>query len=421
MSGRSAWLPSSDQELLLRAALLRPGDTAERAWARWREGHPDGHFDVASFRLLPLVYRNLAAAGSADPWMGRLKGIYRRSWFLNQTLLNRAADVVGHLESAGIPTLLLKGAGLTLEHYRDMGTRPMDDVDVAVPAGREREAMAELQRHGLTPEFAIPADAFDLRHAETMIAPGGHRFDVHWSLLWQAGDDDGFWDAAVPVKIGSADVLTRTLSPTDHVLHVCAHGTYWSKIHPLRWVADVHAVLAPGSVAIDWERLVRMAAERELTLPLQEALAYVGGQFDVAVPEDVLARLRRQPVRRLRRAAHGAAGLPPSLQRSGALSLLYLDMYRSRARLRGQRPGPRGFIRYLQRQLRVDGPRELAGRIARSILHGTAPGGMPVVARRPDPPAETGPRLRSSWRVRPDVRSGSGCWLRRAPWRPSPQ
>src|SRR5689334_20225737 len=97
MSHAPVWFPSADGELLLRAALL-DGDAAIRAWGEWRAAHIDEQFDLASFRLLPLVYKNLAAAECDDAYMGRLKGVYRRSWFLTQSLLTRSAEAVGRLE-----------------------------------------------------------------------------------------------------------------------------------------------------------------------------------------------------------------------------------------------------------------------------------------------------------------------------------
>ena len=370
-----AWYPSADQELLLRAALM-PGETAERAWVRWREATGD-QFDLGSLRLLPLVYRNLAAHGSDDPWMGRLKGIYRRTWFLNQALLDRTATAVGRLEAAGIPTLLLKGAGLTLAHYRDMGARPMDDADVAVPCGRALEALAVLAEDGFRAERPVSKDDLVLGHAETLAAPGGERIDLHWDVLWRAGRDELLWEAAVPAELRG--IATRTLCPTDHLLQVCGHAAYWNRIHPVRWVADVHVVLRSAGPEVDWDRLVSRAAERELTLPLADALDYVRGRFGAPVPADVVPRLRGPAVRALRRVTHRVAALPPSRARSAGLLLVYLDVYRTRARVRGRRATPSGFVRSVQRHLEVEDAAELARRITRTFLRSPPRGGDAIV------------------------------------------
>jgi len=381
-----AWYPTPEQELLLRAALLDRGP-AERAWVRWRTRHGENRgLDLASFRLLPLVYRNLAAHGSEDPWISRLKGVYRRSWVLNQSLVHAAADVVARLERAGIPSLLFKGAGLSVAHYRDLGVRPMTDVDVAVPLDRAQEALGLLSSEGMRLEQPRAEVDLRARHGETLLTRDDYRVDLHWALLWQPGPDDEFWDAAVPIELRG--VATRTLCATDHVLHVCAHGAFWNPIHPVRWVIDVCTVLRSAPGGVDWQRLVRIAGERELTLPLHDALVYANDRFDAQVPATVLEQLRAHPVRRLRRAAHRVAGKPPSLRRSTGLALVFLDTYRASARHHGERTGPLRFVDFVQHSLQEETRGALVQRALRSLLGARRPGAEPEAdVVLPPPPA----------------------------------
>ena len=79
-----AW-PSENQELLLRAGLLR-GAEATDAWQRWQIANDINKIDQGSFRLLPLVYRNLSANSVNYPLTGRLKGIYRFTLYRNLNL-----------------------------------------------------------------------------------------------------------------------------------------------------------------------------------------------------------------------------------------------------------------------------------------------------------------------------------------------
>jgi Uncharacterised nucleotidyltransferase len=365
------WFPSRDGELLLRAALLE-GEQSSVAWAGWRAAHIDEQFDLASFRLLPLVYKNLVEAGSDDPYLHRLKGMYRRSWFLTQSLLTGAAGTVELLEGAGIPTMLLKGAGLAVAHYRDLGVRPMDDVDVAVPRERAADALTVLGEAGLAPRRAVEKRDLRTGHAELLVSEEGTAIDLHWSILWQAGDDAELWRDSVPVQLHG--VATRTLSPADQILHVCAHATYSGQIHPLRWVADARAV--ERSSAVDWQRLARIARERELGSPLADALAYLRDRFGMKLPADLPARLRDARVRPLRRAAQRVCASPPSPMRSSGLPLLYLDVYLSQVRAAGSRPSPRGFLRWLQRHLKVESGRELASLVRRSFARRASEGAV---------------------------------------------
>src|SRR4051794_33088149 len=68
MTEKPSPIPSPRQTLLLRAALMC-GERSVQAWHGWREGGELDDLDPASFRLLPLVYRNLLAAGLEDPEM----------------------------------------------------------------------------------------------------------------------------------------------------------------------------------------------------------------------------------------------------------------------------------------------------------------------------------------------------------------
>jgi hypothetical protein len=372
---RAVWLPTPEQELLLRAALL-DGDEAGAAWARWQEVNGgDEHLDMGSFRLLPLVYLNLARQGGDHPWLARLKGLYRRAWFLNQELFLQASAVVGRLEAAGIPTLLLKGAGLALAHYPAPGARPMDDVDIAVPIEHADRAIAELRAAGLRTTHEPKPDLVSLGHAETFLDHADRVLDLHWDLLRWAGSDAPIWEAAVPVDLRG--VATRAPSATDQVLLVTAHGAYWNMVHPMRWVADLHVVLRSE---IDWDRLERLAVERELTAPLARALGYVRERFAAPVPAEVVTALAGHRARPLRRVAHRVCALPPSSRRAAGLLAVYLDAYLTRARQRGERPSPGGFVRSLEYYLGVEDRRGLVLRIAAGLRR-RAPALSPVGAR----------------------------------------
>jgi len=73
--------------------------------------------------------------------MGMLTGAYRRSWYRNQFLFDAAAKLIDQLAAAGVPVLVIKGAALCTLHYRDIGARPMDDVDMLVAPEHARLAM----------------------------------------------------------------------------------------------------------------------------------------------------------------------------------------------------------------------------------------------------------------------------------------
>src|SRR4030042_3024069 len=146
---RNGAFPSFEQELFLQAALL-PGDLGLAAWRQWSR-HVAWEKDIyqGSFALLPLLYNHLKELGVDDPAMGRFKGIYRKVWYQNMTLLHETAEVLRVFEADRIDNLVLKGAALAPLYYQDIGLRKMHDVDVAVPiAGRRRATHAPTRAGG---------------------------------------------------------------------------------------------------------------------------------------------------------------------------------------------------------------------------------------------------------------------------------
>jgi hypothetical protein len=289
--------------LLLRAALL-DRDEASLAWHSWRLTNVIDELDGGSYRLLPLLYRNLQRHGIADPDMERLKGIYRQTWYRNRIALHAARGVLQALAAAGIETMVLKGAPLAIETYAEPGVRPMNDIDIMVPAPSAQRAASVLQKAGFRAR-RYPRGlgrAQEIFHALGFANEGGVGIDLHWYLIEECrhpGADDLFWEESHPLEIGG--VPTRALSPTDQLLHVCAHGSRWDPVPPIRWAADAHVLISRNAESIDWAHLVREARRRRLTLNIGGCMAYLREELDATVPEAVVEQLRRSRTSRLER------------------------------------------------------------------------------------------------------------------------
>jgi Uncharacterised nucleotidyltransferase len=329
LEGEDACHPTREQELLLRAAVLQ-GMAALEAWREWRALVEIEALDRASLRLLPQLYRNLVQHGVADPWLGKLKGIYRYAWSRNQLMLGATAGVLAAFRAAGIETLILKGVALSALHYRDRGARPMDDIDVLVPWRHAASAMRLLEGCGWAPCVAGPAAVhIAYRHALGFRTPKGGELDLHWNVLLESchpGAAASFWRAAVPLEV--AGISTKALCPADQLLHVCVHGTRWSSPPPIRWIADAMMVLHSAGDTLDWNRLVEEAARRRLGVTAERALAYLVARLEAPVPVDVLARLRAMPRWRFERLEYHAKSRPRAARLLGDLPVVLFHFLR---------------------------------------------------------------------------------------------
>jgi hypothetical protein len=284
---------------LLRAALLDGPDAAD-AFAAWRVGVDLADIDYGWSRLLPLVQRNLTRCGIDDPWMERMRGIRRLYWARNLTLLHRVRPVLAHLAWAGIPVILLKGAGIIASFGSSIDLRPMDDVDIMVPPDRLAQVVDIVTTLGWRPKEPLPCAAAAMAALTStagwpFIAPDGTELDLHWRALnldGRIGNDLGFWQRATPARLVGQRVLV--LAQADQLLHVCVHAVYWAGFSSLRWAADAALILRASQDRLDWPTLCAEARRRDFATLMHDCLRFLATELALPVPRAILRDLRRK-------------------------------------------------------------------------------------------------------------------------------
>ena len=119
-----------------------------RRGTRWAEDAKPENIGPGEIRLLAAAYRPLNGLGLELPLMDVAKGVYRRTWYVNNVGVPRNAELIGALRDAGIPSLVLKGFALAAVHYRDLGARPMEDCDLLVRPEQFAGAASVVQSLG---------------------------------------------------------------------------------------------------------------------------------------------------------------------------------------------------------------------------------------------------------------------------------
>ena len=284
--------PTSEQELLLQAALLK-GEDAIAAWHQWKTNVDFDSIDAGSHRLLPLVYRNLSNHGvQSDPLLVKMKEIYKRTWFKNTLLFNQILPILHSLQAAGIDLLLLKGSALTIEYYKDYGLRPMADFDILIRLADVPKTINLLKQLGWSSEPIKLPQGLSVVHSLDFKDKSGKSIDLHWHVLAEGlteNADDDFWNNAILTKF--KDLSIFTLNPTDNLLHVCVHGARWNPVPPIRWVSDAMIIINSCQDTINWEYLLIQAQKRRLVLPLKNTLNLLHDLLNAPVPLSILQRL----------------------------------------------------------------------------------------------------------------------------------
>ncbi len=343
--------PTPEQELLLRASLLKGGG-AVSAFSEWKASADVSTVDPGSYRLFPLLYSNLKSSGIDDPLMNIFGWVYEKTASNNRTLYGRLSALLKELNARGMPAILHKGSALALLYYSDPGLRPMMDADILVPTERVREAIDIIAglgwRSSLTPLKGFsdkellsmlgwtPAERsvrdytdeyFSVRHGQDFTNPAQFTIDLHWHLLhgYNRPDSDAlFWEGARGISVEGAPALS--LDPADQLLQVCSHGVAWNTVPPIRWVADSAAIVRKVSgegEGIDWERLISAAERHGKVPPVREALRYLSMYLDQPLPDAVLRRLESVPVSKTGRFEYRVRTRPPGVL-DGLVELRFL-------------------------------------------------------------------------------------------------
>ncbi|MEH2247876.1 nucleotidyltransferase domain-containing protein [Nostoc sp.] len=287
--------PNSFQELLLKAALWQ-GQESLLAWREWRNTVDFDSIDSGSYRLLSQLYYNIGSHPIEDEILLKLKGIYCKVWYKNQLLIHQLEKVIQAFEGAEISTLLLKGVGLILRYYQNLGRRSMNDLDLLVSSEQVEIAVQVLEN---LQWYKKPGESYSsskhlllIRHAQTFINESGLELDLHWHILHQCIPelDTAFWQASESLQIRGGTV--KILNPSDQLFHVCIHGARWNSLPPLRWAVDAWIILQQ-SPDLDWQRLVNFADQFHLNQPLYDTLGYLKFVLNAPIPVEVLEKLAK--------------------------------------------------------------------------------------------------------------------------------
>ena len=217
-----------------------------------------------------------------------------------------AADMIARRElqallaawrTAGVHTLLFKGAALAFTHYPDPVLRPRGDTDVLIDATNRHTASEVLTRQGYE---RLPLVSGDLvmhqaAYAKTDTAGVRHLIDLHWKVVNPQvfARALGWRDLlASAVHIPELGEMARAPAPVHALALACVHRVaHHSNEERLIWIYDIH-LLAERLTEAERGDFLDFAAERELTAVCIQGLGRAQQLFPGPSMSLLLARLR---------------------------------------------------------------------------------------------------------------------------------
>ena len=164
----------------------------------------------------------------------RLQGIRRLFQVKNMTLMSRALKIMGVIQGAGIPMLIMRGGALRMALLPDVPQK-MTDIDFAVPKDRYAECLRVLEENG----YSI--DGY-WSHSVDISVGDEPCVDVHWCMFKGNVHHDEPTEAIVQrgSKITKNGVTFSVPSPEDTFLNLLTNA------------ASNYIMLQNGKGSISW-------------------------------------------------------------------------------------------------------------------------------------------------------------------------
>ncbi len=272
-----------DHALLIRAA-VQEGPEAIENWQRW-VGETDfekDNLDSITYRLLPLVYHNLAGHEVDHPLMGRLKGIYRRSWVENQLSLQTVIPFINQIHDQGIPVLLLDDLTSILQLYDGQGARRLYSLDILVQPTDIHRLLDFLRGQKIWPKIKLAEKYLSVETPLEVWSP----FDLPCTVAWRVTpyiktqeQAVTIWQRADNTLVGDCPVLTLDLE--SHFLRCCIRAIGTRAETAVFSLIDVAWMLRTRSDTMDWGRVAELAQFNHQVLPMVKCLQEITSILEI--------------------------------------------------------------------------------------------------------------------------------------------
>lgn len=276
-------------ESLLLATLLDDEDDVRRAYRYWEQSVDwDGHFGVETFQLLPLLYLNLDRVGVGDPTGGRLRGLYRRSWYRNQRLRSILTEIVKKLRVEQLDIVLLGDLALVEGVYEKPGARIVDRIDLLVDPTSVNRCIAILKADGWQAQPLHQSDLTYLSYWD-LTSDGGDELRVNWRPLYATCASEAFSLSAYPLYSESDQTRLALPSDTELLCHLAAPRLETDGNGVLADIAGVFSLVKRGEV--DWDCVLQTSDDYGFDLRLYSLCTCIAAVVPTSIPATVLSEL----------------------------------------------------------------------------------------------------------------------------------
>jgi hypothetical protein len=246
-----------------------------------------------------LMYKNLTSGGIENKVpaevLSRLKQTYFKITARNIFIIEKFRDIQKIFSDQELELIALKGIHLTDAIYKDIGLRPMSDIDILVHKDEAEKCRKILIEYGYIERGASKSDFIQKEKKHLLpLEKDGVTIEIHVQLhnaqFGYTINTDDFWKNSRFILLYG--IRTRTLSPNDLLQHLCIHFDVHNSAHEvqLRMYGDIVNVIECYKNELNWKLFEESCKKGNCTKNVFRILLLVKKYFNADIPEAFIER-----------------------------------------------------------------------------------------------------------------------------------
>lgn len=244
----------------------------------------------------PFLYRALQSIDIKvpDEAMENLRSKTGMVLSKNVKLMEALQSIACLFSDNNIDFLVLKGAALLPDVYKENGIRYFSDIDILIKDEDMDRASSLLMKNAY---YLFDEDEISDYRSQRVYSSSQETFiDIHTGLIGRKlhnkflGIDPGeIWNNRRYVD--HEDTHIPAMGITDTLLYLCLHLSMHHSFAGLRWFIDINEFINAHRSDMDWDDVLSKAQKYKVRRPLYHVLSITRDLFDVDIPDDVFSNM----------------------------------------------------------------------------------------------------------------------------------
>ncbi|MFN9174312.1 MAG: nucleotidyltransferase family protein [Synechocystis sp.] len=238
---------------------------------------------LAIHRIIPLVFYTVKTLKLIDSvpinCLGAMQAKYNQTRRENAYRRLMLVSLLRRMEAADLHPIIWKGMVMAEYFYPDPGTRPMSDIDFAIPGDELEQTTAVFKSLGFLPQ--LEAETSDAVYFANQM---GVLCDVHHRVRLFEGKES--MNLTTELKPERMSVPFTVLEPNAMLVHLIVHmdGHRAETGLLLSWILDIAFVLRKWGALLDLEQIQKLMPAQEHSTSLFRTIGFLEKEFGQKIP-----------------------------------------------------------------------------------------------------------------------------------------